>query len=151
MAPLKGKVETEIEIKAPAEKFYNIFNSRAHHVPNISPGSIQGVQVHEGDWKTHGSIKSWNYTVGDEVGVFKEKVEYNDENKSITLNGVEGDVFKYFKSFKPVYQFTQKDEGSIATLSIAYEKLNDNVAAPDKYVGLMVNIVKDLDAHFIKA
>lgn len=89
--------------------------------------------------------------IGDEVGVFKEKVEYNDENKSITLNGVEGDVFKYFKSFKPVYQFTQKDEGSIATLSIAYEKLNDKVAAPDKYVGLMVNIVKDLDAHFIKA
>ncbi|XP_021823272.1 MLP-like protein 28 [Prunus avium] len=151
MAPLKGKVETEIEIKAPAEKFYNIFKSRAHHVPNISSGSIQGVQVHEGDWETHGSIKSWNYSVGDEVGVFKEKVEYNDENKSITLNGVEGDVFRYFKSFKPVYQFTQKDEGSTATLSIAYEKLNDNVAAPDKYVGLMVNIVKDLDAHFIKA
>ncbi|VVA14538.1 PREDICTED: MLP, partial [Prunus dulcis] len=86
----------------------------------------------------------------DEVGVLKEKAEYNDEKKSITLNGVEGDVFKYFKSFKPVYQFTQK-EGSIATSSIAYEKLNDNVAGPDKYVGLMVNIVKDLDAHFIKA
>lgn len=64
MAPLKGKVETEIEIKAPAEKFYNIFRSRAHHVPNISSGSIQRVQVHEGDWETHGSIKSWNYSVG---------------------------------------------------------------------------------------
>ncbi|PQQ20835.1 MLP-like protein 28 [Prunus yedoensis var. nudiflora] len=135
MAPLKGKVETEIEIKAPAEKFYNIFKSRAHHVPNISSGSIQGVQVHEGDWETHGSIKSWNYSVGDEVGVFKEKVEYNDENKSITQNGVEGDVFKQHCDL----------------VSIAYEKLNDNVPAPDKYVGLMANVIKDLDAHFIKA
>ncbi|PQP92424.1 MLP-like protein 28 [Prunus yedoensis var. nudiflora] len=137
MAPLKGKVETEIEIKAPAEKFYNIFKSRAHHVPNISSGSIQGVQVHEGDWETHGSIKSWNYSVGDEVGVFKEKVEYNDENKSITQNGVEGDVFKMKAALRP--------------WSIAYEKLNDNVPAPDKYVGLMANVIKDLDAHFIKA
>ncbi|KAB2620023.1 MLP-like protein 28 [Pyrus ussuriensis x Pyrus communis] len=99
------KVETEIEIKAPAEKF-----NMAHHVPNISSGTIHGVQ---------------------------ENVEFNDKNKSITLNGLEGDVFQYYKSFKPVYQFTQKDEGNIAKLSIEYEKLTEDVAAPDKYVGLM--------------
>ncbi|RXH79188.1 hypothetical protein DVH24_040335 [Malus domestica] len=136
-------VETEIEIKAPAEKFYNIFKRQAHHVPNISSGSIQGVQVHEGDWETHGSIKSWNYSVGDEVGVFKEKVEFNDEKKSITLNGLEGDVFQYYKSFKPVYQFTQKDEGNIANLSIEYEKLTEDVAAPDKYVGGKAETLKE--------
>ncbi|KAB2620026.1 MLP-like protein 28 [Pyrus ussuriensis x Pyrus communis] len=135
------KVENEIEIKAPTEKFYYIFKRQAHHVPNISSGN----------WETHGSVKSWNYSVGDGVGVFKEKVEFNDENKSITMNGLEGDVFQYYKSIKPVYQFTQKDEGNIAKLSIEYEKLTEDVAAPDKYVDLMVNVVKDLDAHFIKA
>ncbi|XP_068331766.1 MLP-like protein 31 [Pyrus communis] len=81
------KVETEIEIKAPTEKFYYIFKRQAHHVPNISSGSIQGVQ----------------------------------------------------------------DEGNIAKLSIEYEKLIEDVAVSDKYVSLMVNVVKDLDAHFIKA
>lgn len=71
--PLQGKVETEIEINAPGEKFYNIFKSQAHHVPKTSSGSIQGVQVHEGDWETHGSIKSWNYSVGKAFQIFSWK------------------------------------------------------------------------------
>ncbi|KAM5567003.1 hypothetical protein ABKV19_015232 [Rosa sericea] len=150
---LQGKVEAEIEIKAPADKFYNIFKSQAHHVPNTSQtGTITGVAVHEGDWETAGSIKIWSYAIEGEEGTFKEKVELDEVNKAIILNGLEGDVFQYYKSFKGVYQFTQKDEGgSIAKVSIEYEKLSEEIAAPDKYIRLMTNIVKDLDAHFIKA
>ncbi|KAL6192669.1 PREDICTED: MLP-like protein 28-like [Fragaria vesca subsp. vesca] len=150
---LQGKVEAEFEITAPADKFYNIFKIEAHLVPNTSQtGSITGVAVHEGDWETDGSIKIWNYAIEGEVGTFKERVELDEVNKTITLNGLEGDVFQYYKSFKPIYQFTQKDEGSsIAKVSIEYEKLSEEVAAPDKYIRLMTNIVKDLDAHFVKA
>lgn len=87
-----------------------------------------------------------------EVGTFKEKIELDDVNKAIILNGLEGDVFQYYNSFKPVYQFTQKNDGSsIAKVSIEYEKLSEEVADPNKYIRLMTNIVKDLDAHFIKA
>ena len=64
MANLKGKVETEIEIKASPEKFYNMFTKTAHHVPNAAGNHIKGVEVHEGDWDTHGSVKFWNYTLG---------------------------------------------------------------------------------------
>ncbi|XP_050373620.1 MLP-like protein 28 [Argentina anserina] len=150
---LQGKVEAEIELTSPADKFYNIFKSQAHHVPNTSAsGTITGVAVHEGDWETEGSIKIWNYEIEGEVGTFKEKVEFDDVNKAAIVHGLEGDVFQYYKSFKGVYQFTQKDEGcSIANLSIEYEKLSEEVAAPDKYIRLMTNLVKDLDAHFIKA
>ncbi|TQD76515.1 hypothetical protein C1H46_037930 [Malus baccata] len=57
-----------------------------------------------------------------------------------------------YKSFKGVYKFTQKDESTcIANLWIEYEKLNENVEAPDRYVGLMVKLVQDLDAHFLGA
>ena len=150
---LQGKVEADIEITAPADKFYNLFKSEAHHVPKTSQtGSITGVAVHEGDWETEGSIKIWNYAIEGEVGTFKEKIELDDVNKAIILNGLEGDVFQYYKSFKPVYQFTQKNDGSsIAKVSIEYEKLSEQVADPNKYIRLMTNIVKDLDAHFIKA
>ncbi|XP_061990865.1 MLP-like protein 329 [Rosa rugosa] len=124
----------------------------AHHVPNTSQtGTITGVAVHEGDWETEGSIKIWSYAVKGEVRIFKEKVELDEVNKVRILNGLEGDVFQYYKRFKPIYQFTRKDEGSsIAKVSIEFEKLSEGVAAPDKYILLMTNIVKDLDAHFIK-
>ena len=86
------------------------------------------------------------------MGTFKERVELDDANKAVILHGLEGDVFQYYKSFKPVYQFVHRDEGSnIAKVSIEYEKLSEEVAAPDKYIRLMTNLVKDLDAHFIKA
>ncbi|KAL6186939.1 hypothetical protein ACLB2K_043057 [Fragaria x ananassa] len=150
---LQGKIEAEFEITAPADKFYNIFKSEAHHIPNTSQtGTITGVAVHEGDWETEGSIKIWSYSIEGEVGTFKEKVEHDDVNKAITVNGLEGDVFQYYKTFKGIYQFIQKDDGSnIAKLTLEYEKLSEEVAVPDKYVRLMTNLVKDLDAHFVKA
>lgn len=61
---LKYKLVTDIEIKAPANKFYNIFRSQMHLIPNVSSDKIQGVQVHEGDWETVGPVKHWNYTLG---------------------------------------------------------------------------------------
>ncbi|XP_075658481.1 MLP-like protein 328 [Castanea sativa] len=148
---LKGKVGTEIEIKSPPEKFYNIFKSQAYHVPNAAPNHIQGVDVHEGDWETHGSVKIWKYTAEGESGVLKEKVELDDANRSVTLVGIEGDVMKDYKIFNPIYQVVPKGTGSLAKLSIEYEKLREDVPAPNKYVTLMVNITKDLDAHIMKA
>ncbi|EXC27073.1 MLP-like protein 328 [Morus notabilis] len=136
-------IETEIEINAGVEKYYNIWK-QAHHIPNIAGDHIEGVDCHEGDWRTHGDGTS---------GVFKEKVEFDDENKAVILNGFEGDVFNEYKLFKPVYHVVPnpKGRGSIAKLSIEYEKLNEGVPPPDKYVKLMVNISKDLDVHFGKA
>lgn len=62
---LAGKLVSQIEIKAPAEKYYQIFKDKCFHVPNISPKFIQQVELHEDDWENHGhgSIKTWNYTV----------------------------------------------------------------------------------------
>ncbi|KAK4596735.1 hypothetical protein RGQ29_014681 [Quercus rubra] len=60
---LKYKLGTEVEIKSPPEKYYNIFKGQAFHVPNAAPDHIQGVDVHEGDWETHGSVKIWKYTM----------------------------------------------------------------------------------------
>ncbi|KAJ7942972.1 MLP-like protein [Quillaja saponaria] len=123
---LTGKVEREVEIKVPAQRFYNIFKKEAHHVSTASPNSIQAVHVHEGDWETHGSIKVWKYTVDD---------------------GTSG----VYKVFKPVYQAIPKDGGiSVVKLSIEYEKLREEVPPPDKYVGLMFNITKDIEAHHLK-
>ena len=65
MANLKGKVETEIELKCSADQYYDIWKT-PHHVPHAAGDHIQGVDMHEGDWDSHGhgSIKIWQYTAG---------------------------------------------------------------------------------------
>lgn len=59
-----GKVEADVEIKAPAETFYEVFSGRPHHISNITPEKIQGCALHEGDWGTEGSVIYWDYVHG---------------------------------------------------------------------------------------
>ncbi|KAF4364574.1 hypothetical protein CsatB_019790 [Cannabis sativa] len=150
---LKGKIEIDVDIKASPTKFYHMFRKTAHIVPHCAGSHIQGVDVHEGDWESHGSIKFWKYTVDGKEETFKEKVELDDENNKVSLIGIEGDVFKHYKCFNVIYQAVPnpKGEGSLAKLSIEYEKLDPSVPTPNKYLNLMINITKDIDSHFEKA
>jgi hypothetical protein len=61
---LFGKVEGDVEIKAPAEKFHEIFSGRPHHISNVTPEKIQGCALHEGDWGVEGSVIYWDYVHG---------------------------------------------------------------------------------------
>jgi uncharacterized membrane protein len=65
---LSGKVESEVEIQAPAAKFYHFYRKQLEHLPNIST-HIHGARVHEGDWGTIGSVKQWEYTIGNFIYV----------------------------------------------------------------------------------
>jgi hypothetical protein len=61
---LFGKVEGDVEIKASAEKFHEVFSGRPHHVSNVCPDKIQGCALHEGDWGNEGSVIYWDYVHG---------------------------------------------------------------------------------------
>lgn len=88
----------------------------------------------------------------DEVGTFREKVELDDETKTVRLVGIEGEhVFKKYKTFIPIYQALPKDDGCFVRLAIEYEKRNRNIPAPTKYLGLMTNVTKDIGAHLANA
>ncbi|KAL5763238.1 hypothetical protein ACOSP7_019502 [Xanthoceras sorbifolium] len=65
---LVGKMETAVEIKSPAVKYYKVFSSEAHSIPNMSSDNLHAVEVHEGDWDTHGAVKHWTFTAV--LGVF---------------------------------------------------------------------------------
>ncbi|WZY76596.1 hypothetical protein YC2023_022980 [Brassica napus] len=54
---LVGKLETDVEIKAPAGKFHHMFAGRPHHVSKATPGNIQNCELHEGDWGKVGDPK----------------------------------------------------------------------------------------------
>ncbi|OAY29248.1 MLP-like protein 43 [Manihot esculenta] len=147
---LKGNLETVVELKSSPDKFLSVWKSQAHQVPNHTPINIQGVHVHEGDWVKSGSIKIWKYTIAGRSEVFKDKIIVDDEKKTLTGIGLEGDVFKSYKVFNLIWQLTPKDEGSLAKVIIEYEKLNENVPTPDIYLDFIIKITTDVDESISK-
>ncbi|XP_038892957.1 MLP-like protein 328 [Benincasa hispida] len=147
---LPGKLVSEVEINASAEKCYKIFKDQLFHFPIISPKFIKQVDVHDGDWDTHGhgSTKSWNYHADGKVEVFKERVEFDDENLKTVLVGLDGDPFNHYEIFTPSYQFVPKGPNHcLAIITLEYKKLDDDGPNPYKYIKIMDGIIKDVESH----
>ncbi|XP_022987080.1 MLP-like protein 34 [Cucurbita maxima] len=147
---LVGKLESEIEVHAPAHRFYRFFKHEISHVVNVCPKLIQKIKVHNGDWKDHchGSIKVWNYVVEDKAEVLKERVEFDDKNLVVCMIGLEGDVFEHYKVFKATFQFVPKGPNrSAVILILEYEKLHDGPPYPHKYHDAMHKFAKDIESH----
>jgi uncharacterized membrane protein YkgB len=61
---LLGKLTTELGIKSPAEKFYNLFASQLHDVHTLCD-RVHHAKVHEGeDWHDTETVKHWTYVIG---------------------------------------------------------------------------------------
>lgn len=60
---LKRKEMALMSIEAPADVFFKRLSKELYQVPSVSE-HFHGVEVHEGDFETHGSVKSWSYTIG---------------------------------------------------------------------------------------
>ncbi|XP_056165397.1 MLP-like protein 28 [Syzygium oleosum] len=144
---LEGKVEEEFEINSPADKFYKCLSSELHHLPDASPAKVQGAEILEGDWVTPGSVKLWNYTIDGVHEVFKEKVEIDEENKTVTMVGVSGHVLEKYKAYMIVYQVFPKGESGTVKLSLIYEKFKETDGEPHNYLQFGVDFLKDLDKH----
>ncbi|XP_061375443.1 MLP-like protein 43 [Gastrolobium bilobum] len=151
---LSGKLETEIEIQAPAAKFYNLFRKQLHHIPNISTDKIHGAKVHQGDWENVGSVKHWDYTIEGKKTSLKEKIEaIDDANKLITYSLSDGEISGSYKSLKFTLQVIEKANGGLVKWTLQYEKLKQNIvaASPDSYMDFVAKVTKDIDAHLVKA
>ncbi|XP_030448061.1 MLP-like protein 329 [Syzygium oleosum] len=143
----EGKVEEELEINSPADKFFKRLSSELHHLPDASPDKVQGAEILEGDWVTPGSVKLWNYTIDGVQEVFKEKVEIDEENKTITMVGLSGHVLEKYKAYMIVYQVFPKGESGTVKLSLIYEKFKETDGEPHNYLKFGINVIKDLEKH----
>ncbi|KAJ4709993.1 MLP protein [Melia azedarach] len=147
---LVGQSETDIEIKAPAALFHDVFSCRPHHISNVCPEKIQGVDLHEGDWGTVGSVVCWNYVHDGIPEVAKEIIEeIDDENNSTTFKVIEGHLLEKYKNFHFIVQATPKGEGqgSLVHWTLKYEKLNEDVPEPKGMLQLAIDVTKEVDAH----
>ena len=81
---------------------------------------------------------------------FKERLEFDDETKTIKCVGVEGDVFKLYKSCTSIFEVTPKGDGCLVKIIIDYEKLSEDVPAPENYVAMLADVAKDICSHHSK-
>ncbi|XP_022726601.1 MLP-like protein 31 [Durio zibethinus] len=147
---LTGKLEIDVEIKAPPDKFHDMFCNRPHHSQHACNDKIKGCDLHDGDWGTVGSVIFWSYVRDGKAKTLKEVVEAIDSEKnSITFRVLEGDVMKDFKSYVITIQASPKSggEGSIVHWTMEYEKQHEGIAHPEDALQFAVEISKDIDSH----
>ncbi|PON48630.1 Major latex protein domain containing protein [Parasponia andersonii] len=149
-----GKLETDVEIKASAEQFHNMFRHKPHHVAHASSEKIQGCELHEGEWGKVGSVVYWNYFHEGKAKVAKEIVEAIDEEKNlITFKVIEGDLMEHYKSIKFTIQATPKSEGQLGSVihwTIEYEKHHDEILDPHSMLEFATELTKDLENHLLE-
>ncbi|XP_028759007.1 MLP-like protein 43 [Neltuma alba] len=145
-----GKLETDVHIKATAEQFHDVFCSRTHHIANVCPEKVQGVEIHEGEWGSQGSIIFWNYVHDGKKCVAKELVEHIDkENNKITFKVLEGDLMEDYKTFRITIQVFPQEKGSVVHWIMDYEKLKNHSPDPHSLLQLAIDVSKDIDAHLV--
>ncbi|TKY59015.1 MLP protein 31 [Spatholobus suberectus] len=142
----------EIEVKASADHFYDTLKGKKQHrVHDVAPNDIHKVEVHEGEWEKSGAVKQITFAVGDTVETLKERVEFDDENKMITYFILEGDMLKYYKSYKVILHVLPKGKHSLVKWTFLYEKKDDTAPEPTKYKDLLVKLTKNVEAHLLEA
>jgi len=61
---MSGTYVAEVPLKGSAEKHYKKWRNENHVFQDAVGHHIQGCTMHDGDWDSHGSIRSWNITCG---------------------------------------------------------------------------------------
>ncbi|XP_019093825.1 PREDICTED: MLP-like protein 43 [Camelina sativa] len=149
---LVGTLETEVEIKASAGKFHQMFAERPHHVSKATPDKIHGCDLHEGDWGKVGSIVIWNYVIDGKASMVKDRIEAVEPEKNlIKFKVIEGDLMEEYKSFFVTIQVTPKHggSGSVVHWHFEYEKINEEVAHPENLLQFAVGMSKEIDEHLL--
>ncbi|KAL9265356.1 Kirola-like protein [Drosera capensis] len=96
--------------------------------PTYPPPHIQGVDVHDGEFGSPGSVIFWNYTIDGKAYVAKEILEAIDvENKPVTYSVIEGDVAEEYKTFKLSIHIVPKGEVDVVKWTFEYEKMHEVV------------------------
>lgn len=59
-----GKLDVEVEVKSPADKFWNAIRDSSTLFPKAFPNQYKSIEVLEGDGKSVGSVRLVKYAEG---------------------------------------------------------------------------------------
>ncbi|XAR65032.1 hypothetical protein NMG60_11008979 [Bertholletia excelsa] len=144
-----GKLEVDVELKSPAEKIWDSIMNYANVFPKALPHQYKTIQVVEGDGKTIGSVQLVHYTEASPVvATSKEKIEAVDAaKKTLSYSVVDGDLLKYYKSFKATVVVVSKGNGSLVKWCCEFAKAGEDIPDPNLIRDFAVKSFQDLDAY----
>ncbi|KAL6983633.1 hypothetical protein U1Q18_017013 [Sarracenia purpurea var. burkii] len=144
-----GKLDVEVELKSPADKLWLSIQDSITVFPKALPHLYKSIQVVEGDGKSVGSVRLVTYADGSPVvTVAKEKIEtVEEEKKTLSYSVVDGDLLKYYKTFKATLVVTPKGGGSLVKWASEFEKASEEIPNPDAIKDFAVKIFQDLDVY----
>ncbi|XP_071691442.1 kirola-like isoform X1 [Rutidosis leptorrhynchoides] len=149
---LSGIQTKQITVKSDGDVLYEIFRYRPHHIADMSPEYIKGVDLHDGhEWGTVGSIITWTFFHEGKPKVAKEKIEaVDDEKKSLCYKVIGGDILEAYKTFLITVHVDTNGEENVVTWTFNYEKLNESVPNPDSLMDFLLSMTKDIETHLLK-
>ncbi|KAL7000934.1 hypothetical protein U1Q18_002086 [Sarracenia purpurea var. burkii] len=152
MSSLSGKMVRQVEIKSDGDVFHQIFRYRPHHISDMSAANIQGVELHDGDWGTIGSVILWNYTHDGKEKIAKEIIEaIDEENKAVVFKVIGGDLMELYKFFKLTVHVDTEGENNLVTWTFDYEKLREGVEDPNTLMDFCIDVTKDIETHHLQS
>ncbi|GMI87640.1 MLP-like protein 31 [Hibiscus trionum] len=144
------KMERQVVIESPADKFYDAFRTKARWIPKMSNGIMTDGKLVQGDWNTVGAIRLWSYVSQGKTEMVKELYEsVDDKNKKMVFKMVEGQVLSYYKSWRTVFNIMPFGQGSLVKWSMEFEKQNDDIPDPVEYADFLVTLAKNIDAYLL--
>ncbi|KAK4486331.1 hypothetical protein RD792_009002 [Penstemon davidsonii] len=94
MALLPCKLIAQVAFKAGGDVFHHLLANNPKHLANVTPGKIQGCDLHQGEFGKVGSVTEWKYTL-DEMATLACKLIAHVAFKA------GGDVFHHLLANKP--------------------------------------------------
>lgn len=75
----------------------------------------------------------------------------DEEKKTVSYSVIEGDLLKYYKSFKGHISVSPKGEGSSVKWSCEYEKASEEIPDPHIIKDFVVKNFRELDDYTLQA
>ncbi|GJY13801.1 kirola-like protein [Tanacetum coccineum] len=142
MGLIEKKV-AKVDIICNGDILYGLFRYRLSELLNLAPEIFKSCKLQEGEWGTVGSIIHWNYVLDGKSQVITQNIDAVDEkNKLISFKTLNGDLLKFYKSFKFYLQVDGNTESSKVTWTFEYEKMSEDVPDPDSFIEAAKNVIK---------
>ncbi|XP_050369153.1 major latex protein 146-like [Argentina anserina] len=143
------ELDIQTQISTSADKFYGFFKGNMTSLVQIFPQHFKSFQILGGGEIRDACEIYWEHDLGSGLVRTKLKVqEIDDENRSISFNFMEGDIFKVYKSFKSKVQaISAGNGGCIVMWTLFFEKTNENAPDPIGYVELGDKVSRGLEAY----
>ncbi|PON94466.1 Major latex protein domain containing protein [Trema orientale] len=150
-----AKLENRVDIKSSPEGFYETYVRKHYLLPKLSPNVLKDVKLINGAWDSVGSVIQYSFVPQGKLSSHIDTVRVDaidDKNKSVTCTVLDGsEAMKYYKTCSFTIQALERSEGEGSSVKafIEYEKQNEAIPPPTKYMELAELLYKSIDAYLI--